>query len=151
MSLNKIDKIKKFEFPKIQIEAIPQSEQRYETLGDWFFVEKSGVFQSRTLCILVSKQEGPDSSKKEYLLALHEFIEAMHCSFEGITQKQVDDFDMGISKEQVIKDGFSEHGFHEKAPYRKQHEFAYMIECLAAREIGLELDSLINDEDFYDG
>jgi len=94
------------------------------------------------------KQEGKDAAKKEYLLAVHELLEALLCRFQGIAQKQVDDFDMSTSQTQIHNDGYSEHGFHPKAPYKNQHSFAFIIEQLLAKELKLELGDLVYG-DFY--
>jgi hypothetical protein len=114
----------------IHIEFIPNAEQRYETWGDWFYDEKGD------LVIKVSNDipELP-TQEHQFLVALHELIEVKLCEKRGITQKMVDDFDMGEVAASVPED--EEPGDHPEAPYRKEHRFAMMIEHLMAHELGL--------------
>lgn len=148
MSLNKSDKPtnQTMHLPTILVEVLPADKMRYKTLGDWYFQESTNV--EPDLYIKVLKQEGKDACKKEACLVLHEFVEALLCRFKGITQKQVDDFDMGTSEEQVHKDGYPEHGFHPAAPYKDQHSFAFILEQLFSRELQLNLGDLVYG-DFY--
>ena len=104
---------------KIIIESIPQVDQRYATLGDWFY-------EGEILHIKVSEEAGPTA---QFLIALHELVEVKLCEQRGITQKMVDDFDFTY-------EGFSEPGDHHLSPYRKEHRFAMMIEHLMAHEMG---------------
>lgn len=114
----------------ISIQTIPHKQHRYSTCGDWY--EKDGV-----LCIRVS-QELPE--KEALLVALHELIEITLCKDRGITEKQVDEFDMQFEKDR--EDGKhsedEEPGDHPDAPYRKEHFFATNIERLMASELGVD-------------
>ena len=56
------------------------------------------------------------------------------CRKRGITQKQVDDFDM--SPEVSGLEG--EPGDLPGAPYAKEHRFAMLVEHLMAHELGIE-------------
>lgn len=110
---------------KIQIETIPHAEQRYETVGDWFR-DKDG-----TLHIKVSDM---GNDKYALLVAIHELIEVSLCEHRGITQGQVDAFDMEFEANR--KDGDeSEAGDDPAAPYGKEHRFATGIESLMASEL----------------
>lgn len=115
---------------KIQIETIPHAQHRYSTCGDWF--EKDGV-----LHIKVS-EELPE--KEAVLVALHELIEVTLCKDRGITEKQVDDFDMEFEKNRPEGDE-SEPGDHPDAPYRKEHFFATNIERLVGAELGVDWET----------
>lgn len=112
----------------IKIEFIPNAEQRYSTFGDWFYDNKGD------LVIKVSNDipELP-TVDHQFLVALHELIEVKLCEKRGITQKQVDDFDM--SAEALACE--DEPGDLPDAPYRKEHRFAMLIEHLMAHELGL--------------
>lgn len=101
---------------EIRIRFIPQSEQRYDTCGDW-------LYENDTLHILVSKM--PDE-RHQQLVAVHELAECLACNVCGITQEQVDAFDMGPGAD------LDEPGMSPDAPYRAQHMTATKIErCLA--------------------
>ena len=111
----------------IKIETIPHASQRYPSVGDWF--DKDDV-----LNIKVS-EELPD--KEAFLVALHELVEVMLCKDRGITEEQVDEFDMEYEKNRPDGDE-SEPGDDPKAPYRKEHFFATNIERLMAAELGVD-------------
>lgn len=114
----------------ISIRTVPHKDQRYPTPGDFF--EKDGV-----LCIRVS-QELPE--KEALLVALHELIEVTLCKDRGITEKQVDDFDMQFEKDRESgrHSIAAEPGDHPDAPYRKEHFFATNLERLMAAELGVD-------------
>jgi hypothetical protein len=111
----------------IHILKVPSSEQRYDTLGDWYF-DAAG-----DLIIKVSNDvpEMPTDDHQN-LIALHELVEVLLCRKRLITQKQVDDFDF------AAEDCEGEPGDLPDAPYRKEHRFAMMIEHLMAHELGVE-------------
>ena len=111
----------------IIIRSIPHKSHRYPTCGDWF--EEDG-----TLYILVS-DEMPEESKQ--LVALHEFAEWMMCKANGVTQKQVDTFDMGFEKNRQPGDE-SEPGDHPSAPYHVQHRLATSIELMTASQMKVD-------------
>lgn len=104
--------------------TIPHSWQEYDTCGNWKFT-KSGV-----LIVLVSDLEDELS---EFLVALHEIIEATLCKHRGISEKKITDFDLWWDKH--FDKG--ESGFHPKAPYRKEHAFATKMEKMLAKELGV--------------
>lgn len=110
----------------IHIETIPHASQRYPTIGDWY--EQDGV-----LHIKVSEELPPDEA---LLVALHELVEVTLCKKRGITEAQVDEFDMAYEKNRRDGDD-SEPGDHPDAPYRKEHFFATNIERLMAAELGV--------------
>lgn len=111
----------------IRIETIPHEQQRYTTVGDWFY-EPDG-----TLVIRVSKLS---DNKREFLIALHELIEVKLCEAAGITQVEVDYFDM-------VEFSYAEHpdeepGDNPHAPYRRQHCIATGVERLIAAELDVD-------------
>lgn len=115
---------------KILINTIPHSEQRYNTPGDWQFY--TGELNWNAARIRV---EGNDSLKirvsalgdwkMEFLLAMHETIEAALCRAAGITAEQVDTFDFNWKK---TSDGPDEPGDDPTAPYHSEHVIATSIE-----------------------
>lgn len=111
----------------IIIKSIPHKDHRYPTCGDWYF-EQDG-----TLIILVSDEMDPQSQQ---LVALHELAEVMMCQAAGITQKEVDDFDMNYEANRADGDE-SEPGDSAHAPYNKQHSVATAIERTVCAQMGL--------------
>ena len=99
---------------------------RYKTCGDWFHD------QDKNLVIQVSDEiDGrPLGDTEKFLIALHELIEVKLCEARGITQDDVDQFDLFFK-------GEGEPGDDPKAPYRLEHRFACLIEFLVAHELGL--------------
>jgi hypothetical protein len=111
----------------IHVEIIPHEDQRYETVGDWFYDDNNN------LQIRVSKLS---DWRRECLIAVHELVEVLKCQYDGVTQKQVDDFD--IAYENARKEGdFSEPGDDPSAPYVQQHCLATGIERILAAELGV--------------
>src|SRR5258708_37035312 len=100
----------------VHIKTIPHNKQRYPTVGDW-------VFKNGTLEMRISEMS---DWRYEFLVAFHEFAEAMICKHQGITQKDVDKFD--IKFEQDRKSGKytedEEPGDAPKAPYYREHQEA---------------------------
>lgn len=113
---------------KIYINVIPHRSQRYDTVGDWIWGE------SGNLTINVSDM---DNKKYEFLVAFHELIEVMLCKERGITQEEVDSFDIEYEKNRKNGD-FSEPGDSKLAPYYNEHQFATCLERLMALELGVD-------------
>ena len=112
---------------KINIESIPHSTHRYPTCGDWWF-DADGSLQIRV------SEEMPDTSKE--LVVLHELAEVLMCKANGVTQKQVDDFDMAYESNRKPGDE-SEPGDQKNAPYFVQHGLATGIERIVATQMGV--------------
>lgn len=108
---------------RIVIETIKHCDQRYSTAGDWKFVGDD-------LVIAVS-----DLGNKDYnfLLAIHELVEAMLCRAYRISQEAVDYWDMSHPE-------LDEPGDHRDAPYHSQHVIAGFIEKGLALELGVNWD-----------
>lgn len=115
---------------KIVIESIPTSQQRYDTWGDWWY-DPDGTLQLR----VSADDTAMPTEDHQFLVALHELVEARLCQARGITQQQVDDYDMGM--EARFKENGEEPGDQPDAPYRREHRFAMLIEHLMAHELGL--------------
>jgi hypothetical protein len=114
----------------IEIKVIPHSEQRYPTVGDWFYTPDG---DDKLLCIRVSKMS---DRRYEFLVALHELVEVKLCEWGGITQEMVDAFDMEFEKNRH-PDDLSEPGDDSSAPYRVQHCIATGIERIVAALLGV--------------
>lgn len=106
----------------ISLKDIKHEEQRYETVGDW-------VWELDHLIIHISDL---GDEKMNACIAIHELIEALLCRFHGVTQQEVDAFDMGLGK------NLEDPGESPLAPYHKQHMFASGIELVFAQKIGVD-------------
>jgi hypothetical protein len=119
----------------INIQTIPHSLQRYETMGDWWF-DSSGTLQIRVSEMGVVKYE--------ILIALHEAVEAILCTGEGMDSKVLDDFDQrfeALREREPDLLGLQEPGDMVSAPYHKQHTTANAVEHFAADAMGVDFQS----------
>lgn len=112
----------------INIKVIPNSSQRYPTVGDWWFTEK-GELEIRVSDL--------GNWKMAALVTVHELIEVVLCQARGISQEEVDKFDKVFEQQRKLND-FSEPGDSSAAPYRREHFFATTIERLLCAELGLD-------------
>lgn len=112
---------------EINIKTVPHSYHRYETVGDWEFTPHG---------IDIRVSDLP-SVKMEFAVAIHEAIEAFLCQLRGITEAEVNAFDIAFESARVNGDQ-SEPGDSPSAPYRKEHFFATSIERLICAEMGLD-------------
>jgi len=117
----------------IAFSPIPHRNQRYETLGDWFY-KGEGFLQ-----IHVSLVGNEDY---EFLLLFHELVEAWLCRKRNISSADVDRFDMSY-----VGDG--EPGDHPTAPYHKEHVFATLLEKTMAGELGIDWDEYEHDLELF--
>jgi hypothetical protein len=134
---------------QIWISSIPYEKQRYRTVGDWY--ESSNPILGKFTRIDVSEMS---DERYEILVAIHELVEKVLCDKTGITEKQVDDFDMSQHEYENIRltfpedfsdkcrycdkkesEHFDEPGNDPRAPYHKQHKIAEIIERLLAIEL----------------
>ena len=107
----------------ISIRAVRHSQQPYTTVGSWRFDDDS-------LDILVSRVGNPD---EEFLIGLHELIEAYLCHKRGVSHDEVIEFDVAFNDSG--KKG--EPGDQSDAPYHDEHVYASNIERLVAGELGV--------------
>jgi hypothetical protein len=110
------------------IKTIAHVDQRYPTVGDWQIVKS--MFGDE-IHVHVSELKTPHG---HFLVAIHELIEAYLCAAAGITQEEVDAFDIEAIKHLGDAD---EPGDQPDAPYYHQHQFASAIERLLAAELGV--------------
>jgi hypothetical protein len=113
----------------IEIKTIPHKEQRYPTTGDYF---RDG----KRLCFRVSEI---GNKKYELLVAVHELVERILCDARGITDREIDRFEM-VSEAK-------EPGDDPNSPCHQEHVFASGIERLLAHELGVEWDDYENSID----
>jgi hypothetical protein len=73
----------------------------------------------------------------EALVGLHEAVEALLARGEGISEADVDAFDIAYEKSRLTGD-VSEPGDHPACPVYKQHQFATAIERLVAAEMRVD-------------
>ena len=113
---------------KINVETIEHSEQEYETCGDYWM-------DGDTMEVRVSDMGNADY---EFLVAIHEQIEAYFCMKENVDFDKITKFDKHF--EAMRRDysdlvGDMEPGDSEVAPYNKQHKMASMFEKWLADNI----------------
>jgi hypothetical protein len=152
---------------KIIIETIPHKEQRYETVGDWQWIKQHeyraaniwNAEQHCTHCTGTLREnesiggECPDAPptlnirvsqmselRYEWLIAVHELVEALLCEKAGITPADVDEFDFAWQRIQAPGE-VTEPGNDPIAPYHRQHRFASIVEELMAMELGVDWSS----------
>lgn len=114
---------------RITIETIPHDQHRYPTVGDWFYDD------SGDLVIRVSKMS---DWRREMLVAVHELVEVLTCKNDGVSQEEVDKFDIEFEKNRPEGDVESEPGDEPNAPYVNQHCLATGIERILAQQWGVK-------------
>jgi hypothetical protein len=115
---------------KVTIETIPHDQQRYSTCGDWTLADGA-------LTIRVSKM---GNWRYEMAVAVHEVVEALLCMNDGVSQKDVDAFDMAYEANRrpyAAMDYVAEPGDDPTAPYHRQHCFATAVEMLLIGALGV--------------
>jgi len=109
----------------IIVKTIPAGEQRYPTLGDWIFARRSesgqNLIQDDTADTLHVFITDTGDDRANAALAIHEIAEATLCREAGISQFDVDSFDMSFT-------GSGEPGDEPDAPYHDQHLVATALE-----------------------
>jgi hypothetical protein len=101
--------------------VIPHKNQRYDTVGDWIEPSPGQRMISVSRC-------GSDES--EIAVGIHEIIEQTLCAKAGITQADVDRWDLAFT-------GDGEPGEAEGCPYFWQHVAATEVEQAVCKAFGL--------------
>ena len=113
---------------QIIIDYIPHSEQRYNTLGDYYC-------EGNVLHIKVS-----DTGDEYYneLVAVHEMVEEMITRHHGIDEPIIMGFDEDyeVERELGLHDKDDEPGFDNRSPYRDEHTIAEGIEMMLCGVLG---------------
>ena len=114
--------------PFFVVHQVPHRKQRYETVGDWI--------PGKPAEIRVSKMK---DQRYAFLVALHEMIEYELCKMNGISDREVVAFDVNFEAERRsnLHPMEAEPGSDPRAPYRKEHDFATMIEMMVAQKLGV--------------
>lgn len=112
----------------IGMHSIPHCLQRYETVGDWILEEPDAII------VKVSDLGNEDFN---FLVALHELIEAKLCQKRGISEAAITAFDMAFEAKRLVGNT-DEPGDDPQAPYRREHFFATNIERLMAEQLGVD-------------
>ena len=159
---------------KILIETIPHKDQRYATAGDWQF--KQGAIDQNTVVVnnaaYAAQADGSQllhirvselgDWRYEALVAVHELVEALLCKYGGITEQEVDKFDMDFEArrpkprngntfsmmelqmlsprelEKLREAITAEPGDDPRAPYHSEHVVATSIETRLAGEMEVD-------------
>jgi hypothetical protein len=118
---------------KIAIITIPHNNQRYKSVGDYVWENDD------TLLVYVS-----DTGNKKYnfLIAIHEVIEAFLCEERGIKETDISAFDIKFENERVegLHTANEEPGYAKDSPYMNEHFFAESIERLLAGQLNINWD-----------
>ena len=110
---------------RVNIATIDHKDQRYATVGDWY--QEGGVLQLR-----VSKfGKHALASKYEFLVAIHELIEHQLCKYYGVTEAQVDAWDL-------MHEDSEDPGSLPGCLYGAAHTIATSIEMVLAQKLGLD-------------
>lgn len=113
----------------VRLHVLPQSEQRYDTEGDWLWADNA-------LEIQISRGVGDDDPRYGLLMLVHELVEALLCRSMGVTAVQVDAFDM-------LHQGDGEPGDLPSAPYHRQHMAAQAAERALADQLGVDWENYL--------
>lgn len=129
---------------RLVIEVVSHEDQRYETCGDWQFIpgtwkNKEGVEVQNTIIGGTLKVTVSDTKnwKHAVLVGIHEFVEAVLCLNDGVSEQSVTNFDLEYEARRPAGDN-SEPGDSPLAPYRKQHFIATTIERQLAVALGVD-------------
>lgn len=127
--------------PGIEIHFIKHTDQRYVTVGD-YKRDKDGK-----LHIWVSEME---DIRYNYLVAVHELVEALTTELRDIKEEDISAFDIHFEEERElgIHTPTEEPGDSEEAPYKKEHFLATNIERILSAEWNVNwniYDKTVND------
>lgn len=111
----------------INIKVIPHKQQRYPTCGD-YWLDKKGVYQVR-----ISKMS---DWRYEFLITFHELFELAWVIFKKVPLRRIDEFDIEFEKRRV-KGNTDEPGDDPEAPYYEGHQWATVLEKIAAGFLGV--------------
>ena len=118
----------------INIGIIPHHEHRYETVGDYWYP------QSFRMEVRISDMQNEDY---EFLVLIHELIEAHLCRKRGIEEPDIKAFDEAYEAKRE-KGDVSEPGDSIEAPYFREHAFSTFIEAQLAEELGINWEEYSN-------
>lgn len=122
---------------QIDVKTIPHSQQRYETVGDWFY-GSDGTWRFRISNL--------GDWRMELAVAVHEIVECALCRYAGIPTVEIDNFDKDFEACRV-EGNTDEPGDDPKALYHVQHCIATGVERIVIALLGVswkEYDDKIN-------
>jgi hypothetical protein len=93
---------------------------------------RSAIGKAGNLHVFVSKMNDP---RHEFLIGMHEAIEAYLAIHAGVSPEAVDRFDRAYEAKRKPGDT-SEPGDDPRAPYHREHVFASKIERSLAKQLG---------------
>jgi hypothetical protein len=106
----------------ITIKPILHQNQRYETVGDWWF-DADGNLEIRVSMM--------GEQRHEFLIGLHEMVEAVLCNANGVKEVYVSAFDIAF-EEKRPPENTDEPGNDPSAPYFHEHQIATQVEKIVA-------------------
>ena len=126
---------------RINIETTPIEKMRYPSAGDYFY-DDMGVLQVRVA------EMGNEFYEK--MVIIHELIEEALTKKSGISEQEITDFDLYYEERRKmgLVPVYSEPGFDENAPYRKEHTFSTSVEmgmCAISGEDWNLYDKTVNE------
>ncbi len=111
---------------KMTVYPLPADQMRYPTAGDWAFTGLGNLE-------ITVAETGNDYY--DFLVGLHEAVEAMLCRRAGIPDEAVTAWDLDH-----LDGRYEEPGRLEGCPYRTQHLYAEAVERAVAAMIGVDWD-----------
>ena len=105
--------------PKVVIEVVPPTAQRYPTDGDFYYDDQG------TLHVKISKMDG--GADLEFSTLIHELVEAYFVARYGVKLDDIDAFDTAYEKNRKPGDE-SDPGDDARAPYHEAHEIAKVVQ-----------------------
>lgn len=113
------------------IESIPHDQQRYETVGDYWF-DDLGVLHFR-----VSDMGNEDF---EFLVLIHELLEEHNTRRRGLKEPDIKAFDelYEIERNAGLHANYEEPGFDPRAPYLREHTLSTGVEMMLAAYLGVK-------------
>ncbi len=105
---------------KINIKTVKPGTLPFNRVGDW-------TWRGETLQISVNDMS---EERYEWLLAVHEVVEAFLCKFRGITEQAIDKFDKDHNG-----------AWLPEGPGYPEHLFATGVESIIAAMVGITIDT----------
>ncbi len=113
-------------FKRIEMRVIPHSEQRYDTLGDYWIEGDTWQFRVSDM----------GDWRYNFSVLLHEFVEFAVLSHKGVSEADVLAFDLAVPEDSPYAD---DPGFDPKAPYHWEHVLADTVERLVSIPMEFEV------------
>lgn len=110
----------------IDVRFIPHKDQRYDTVGDYFFTDKIRDL----LQVRISKHK---NWRYSWLVLIHELTEILLVLDQKIPFEKIDEFDFRSKAEDP--------GSDPKAPYHGAHMFALKIEKQICEKLGISWEN----------